>query len=113
MAAFLRIVGALGTVVNKNDKEKNAVVAMMILYGCFYAISWAPLSYTIMSEAAEGTVREATIQVATAISVVCTFVVSFTMPYLLNPPYANLGAKVGFIYGACYSQYTRISISQR
>ena len=27
---------------------------------------------------------------------------SFTVPYLLNAPYANLGSKVGFIYG-CFS----------
>jgi MFS transporter, SP family, sugar:H+ symporter len=28
------------------------------------------------------------------------FVVSFTIPYLLNKPYANLGSQVGFIYGS-------------
>lgn len=28
------------------------------------------------------------------------FVVSFTLPYLLNAPYANLGSKVGFVYGS-------------
>jgi hypothetical protein len=27
-------------------------------------------------------------------------VVSFTLPYLLDPPYANLQSKVGFIYGS-------------
>jgi hypothetical protein len=32
--------------------------------------------------------------------VITTFVVSFTVPYLLNAPYANLGPKVGFIYGS-------------
>ena len=26
--------------------------------------------------------------------------VSFTLPYLLDPPYANLQSKVGFIYGS-------------
>ena len=29
-----------------------------------------------------------------------TFVTSFTLPYLLNPPYAALGGKVGYIYGS-------------
>ncbi|KAM0370034.1 hypothetical protein ACHAPY_010713 [Fusarium culmorum] len=28
------------------------------------------------------------------------FVTTFTLPYLMNPGYANLGAKVGFIYGS-------------
>lgn len=28
------------------------------------------------------------------------FVTSFTLPYLLNAPYANLGPRVAFIYGS-------------
>ena len=33
-----------------------------------------------------------------------TFVTSFTLPYLLNPPYAALGGKVGFVYGSiCFA----------
>ena len=27
------------------------------------------------------------------------FLVTFTVPYLLDAPYADLGSKVGFIYG--------------
>lgn len=37
---------------------------------------------------------------ACVISVLTTFVTSFTLPYLINGQYANLGAKVGYIYGA-------------
>lgn len=33
-------------------------------------------------------------------NVAYSFVVSFTLPYLLDPPYANLQSKVGFIYGS-------------
>lgn len=29
------------------------------------------------------------------------FATTFATPYLLNAPYANLGAKVGFIFGGC------------
>lgn len=29
-----------------------------------------------------------------------TFVTSFTCPYLINDKYANLGGKVGFVYGS-------------
>jgi hypothetical protein len=28
------------------------------------------------------------------------FVVTFTIPYLLKPGYANLGSKVGFVFGS-------------
>ena len=31
---------------------------------------------------------------------VCRFAVSFSLPYLLDAPYADLGSKVGFIFGS-------------
>lgn len=41
-----------------------------------------------------------------ALMVYCTqfvfdFIVTLTLPYLLNTDYANLHSKVGFIYGSC------------
>jgi MFS transporter, SP family, sugar:H+ symporter len=30
----------------------------------------------------------------------CSFVVAFTLPYLLDAPYADLGSQLGFIYGS-------------
>ena len=36
---------------------------------------------------------------SSTINVVAAFLVSFTLPYLLNAPYAALGAGVGWIYG--------------
>lgn len=57
-------------------------------------------SYVVVSEAASTHVKEKTNLFATVISILTTFVTSFTVPYLLNAPYANLGAKVGFIYGS-------------
>lgn len=53
-----------------------------------------------MSEAAAQRVKEKTNLLACVLSVLTTFVTSFTMPYLINAKYANLGGKVGFIYGA-------------
>jgi hypothetical protein len=32
--------------------------------------------------------------------VLTTFVTSFTIPYLINERYANLGGKVGYVYGS-------------
>jgi hypothetical protein len=53
-----------------------------------------------MGEVASGRMREKTLNLATSVSVILTFLVSFTLPYLLNAPYANLQAKVGYIYGS-------------
>lgn len=57
-------------------------------------------SYIIVSETAALRVKEKTNLLACVISVLTTFVTSFTLPYLINAQYANLGGKVGYIYGA-------------
>jgi hypothetical protein len=57
-------------------------------------------SYVVVSEAASTHIREKTNLFAGVISILTTFVTTFTVPYLLKAPYADLGAKVGFIYGS-------------
>lgn len=57
-------------------------------------------SYVILGEVSSQRVKEKTNDLAVCVSVITTFIVSFTLPYLLNAPYAALGAKVGFIYGS-------------
>lgn len=57
-------------------------------------------SYVILGEVSSQRVKEKTNDLAVSVSVITTFIVSFTLPYLLNAPYAALGARVGFIYGS-------------
>ena len=54
----------------------------------------------MLGEVTNTRVREKTSLLACSISIVVTFLTSFTMPYLLNPGYAGLGGKVGFVYGS-------------
>ncbi|KAM3511268.1 hypothetical protein MY11210_005069 [Beauveria gryllotalpidicola] len=61
-------------------------------------------SYIIVGEVAHTRVREKTSLLACSISIVITFLTSFTMPYLINPSHAGLGGKVGFLYGSlCFA----------
>ncbi|KAG0632890.1 hypothetical protein HOY80DRAFT_1110133 [Tuber brumale] len=99
MAFFLFTLGGVGTIHGPNTTQKSIMVASNILFGASYALSWAPLSYTILGEVVTSRLKEKANNLATSISVITTFVVSFTLPYLLNPPHAALGARVGFIYG--------------
>lgn len=70
-----------------------------MLFGCSYSLSWGPIPYVVLSEAAASRVKEKTNLLASIISVLTTFVSSFTIPYLLDSTYAGLGGKVGFVYG--------------
>ncbi|KAG9496377.1 hypothetical protein J7337_012965 [Fusarium musae] len=100
MAIFLLIVGAVGAIKNPTETQQNTLVASFILFSSAYALSWAPVSYIVLSEAASSHIKEKTNLLASVISVMTTFATSFTLPYLLSKPYAALGAKVGFIYGS-------------
>ncbi|KAF4452185.1 Hexose transporter 2 [Fusarium austroafricanum] len=100
MAIILFIVGSTGTLPNPTDTQKNTLVAAFMLYASSYSLSWAPISYVVLSEAASSHIKEKTNLIASAISVLTTFVTSFTLPYLLHKGYAGRGAKVGFIYGS-------------
>lgn len=67
---------------------------------CFPAVSWAPIPYILGAELGTGPLREKTMALSSSLNVLSAFIVSFTLPYLLNAPYAALGAKVGWIYGS-------------
>ncbi|KAI8679864.1 MFS domain-containing protein [Fusarium keratoplasticum] len=102
MGVFLMILGGVGSIDAKsiNHHEKELMVSSLMLFQFFYSLSWAPCSYVVLSETAALRLKEKTNLFASVISVLTTFVTSFTMPYLINAKYANLGGKVGFIYGS-------------
>ena len=100
MAAFLFIMGGIASAPDSSGPAKNMMVSSLILFGAAYCLSWAPVSYVILGEASSSRVKEKTNLLAVCISVLTTFVTSFTLPYLLNAPYAALGGKVGYIYGS-------------
>lgn len=50
-----------------------------------------------VADTSEG-MRDVTYTVASSVTVVTQFVVSFCIPYLLYAPYANLGTRVGFVF---------------
>lgn len=99
-AAFLYIMGSIGTVTQPTDIQMKVMVASFMLFFFFYLLAWAPLSYVILGEVSSRRLVEKTSNLAVSLSVITAFVVSFTVPYLVGAEYANLGAKVGFIYGS-------------
>lgn len=106
MGIWLYVLGSVGSIkpADLTDQTRSLMVAAILLFTFFYNLSWAPLSYVVASEAASQRVREKTALVACVISVLTTFLTSFTVPYLIQKKYANLGGKVGFIYGSfCFA----------
>ncbi|OAA72309.1 General substrate transporter [Cordyceps fumosorosea ARSEF 2679] len=102
MSFFFFLLGGIGSMDpgKRSDDMKNLMVACLMLFYFFYNLSWAPVSYIVVSEVAAQRVREKTNLFACVISVLTTFVTSYTIPYLISDKGANLGAKVGYIYGS-------------
>lgn len=102
MAVFFFIFGGIGSIHedSRSGAMTNLMVACLMLFYFFYNLSWAPVSFIVVSEIAAQRVREKTNLFACVISVLTTFTTSFTIPYLISDKYANLGAKVGYIYGS-------------
>ncbi|KAH7329469.1 general substrate transporter [Stachybotrys elegans] len=79
---------------------RHLIVASILLFCFFFNLSWAPISYIVVSETAALRVKEKTNLLACVVSVLTAFATSFSTPYLINPHYANLGGKVGYIFGS-------------
>jgi len=94
-AIFLFMVGAVATVPNPSWTVKYLSVVGFILWGVCFALSWAPLSYIILSEATSIRVIEKTNLFSVSISTLIALAVSASTPALMSA----IGGKVGFIYG--------------
>ncbi|RDW91886.1 hypothetical protein BP5796_01280 [Coleophoma crateriformis] len=96
--ASLFTLGGLG-LGNGNFHLKAGIVAMTIIYPLFYIMSFGGMAPVIGAEIPSLRLRDKTSVVGWSVQNLAAFVVTFTIPYLLNAPYAHLESKVGFIYG--------------
>ncbi|OBT71175.1 hypothetical protein VF21_10093 [Pseudogymnoascus sp. 05NY08] len=79
---------------------KIGVVAFFCVFNFGFCSGWAPLSHTLSAEIPTARLRDMTYRTASTVNIVLTLVMSRIIPYLLNAPYANLGSKVGYIFGS-------------
>ncbi|KAJ5090801.1 hypothetical protein N7532_009485 [Penicillium argentinense] len=96
----LLICGGLGTgTVSASDK--TGIVTVCILFGFFYIMSFGAIGAVTAAEVPHLRLRD-----KNALMVYCTqfifdFIVTLTLPYLMDAGEANLQSRVGFIYGGC------------
>ncbi|PYH92304.1 aldehyde dehydrogenase [Aspergillus ellipticus CBS 707.79] len=82
------------------DGKKRGVYGVLIMYGLFNIMSFWSIGMITIAETAHLRLRDQTSVVAWIFCIICDFATTYTLPYLLDAPYANLQSKVGFIYGA-------------
>lgn len=99
-AAALFTMGGLGTIVNPGYPIRVAIAVMTTIFGVGFCLGWAPISHIVATEIPSTRLRDVTYSFGSAFNILVQFVISFCIPYLLYAPYANLGSKVGFIFGS-------------
>ncbi|OKL57883.1 hypothetical protein UA08_06713 [Talaromyces atroroseus] len=90
--------GGLGISAAPSLAARKGITAMVSVFGAGYSIGWAPLAHVIAAEIPSVRLRDFTYGLASLVNIVIQFAVSFSIPYLLDAPYADLQSKVGFIF---------------
>ncbi|KAK8124249.1 sugar transporter [Apiospora kogelbergensis] len=98
--ASLMTMGGLGTTSAPGFSIKSGIIAMMVVFNFGYSFGWAPSAHILSAEIPSTRCRDMTYRTASVLNILTQFVVTFSLPYLLYAPYAELGSKVGFIFGS-------------
>ncbi|KAK2058029.1 general substrate transporter [Colletotrichum caudatum] len=95
----LMVMGGLGTIARPTLDINKGIVAMTMMFPVFHFVSFGgPLQLT-KTEIPHITLRDKSVMLFWLTANLCNFLSSFTLPYLLQEP-ANLGSRVGLIYGS-------------
>ncbi|OAA65191.1 General substrate transporter [Niveomyces insectorum RCEF 264] len=97
-AGGLYIIGGVGTM--EMHRVGNVIIAMYIICAILHIIAYHGVCMIASAEIPHLRLRDKTLTLSYFSSFLCEFGVSFSLPYLLYAPYANLESKVGFIYGS-------------
>ncbi|KIX05525.1 uncharacterized protein Z518_06397 [Rhinocladiella mackenziei CBS 650.93] len=95
---LLLAIGALGTG-HVTGQRADAIIACSAPFAMFYIMSFGSIAAITGAEVPHLRLRDKTSFLVYFTHFVCDFLVTFTYPYLFDAERANLGAKVGFIYG--------------
>ena len=95
------IFAIIGVVAASSQAAARCLVAFVCLFIFSYSATWGPVSQVLLGELSSTQHRSKTVAIATSAGWICDILIICGMPYLLSPDYANLGPKVGFIFGGC------------
>ncbi|CAI7595655.1 unnamed protein product [Penicillium manginii] len=98
LTGLLLCMGIAGSV--STSTATRAAVGFYTMYNFFYNAGVGSNVYTIASEVPTSILRTKTLAIALSISAAVNTMWSFVAPYMFNPGYGNLKAKIGFVYGA-------------
>ncbi|KAM3511497.1 hypothetical protein MY11210_004855 [Beauveria gryllotalpidicola] len=91
----------VGTAKPNSIAAANLLVACVCVYLFTYSITWGSLPITVLTEIPSNGLRSKTLSMSTTVNWLSTMLIACGSPYLVSPQYANIGVKLGFIFGGC------------
>ncbi|KAF2163119.1 hypothetical protein M409DRAFT_37302, partial [Zasmidium cellare ATCC 36951] len=77
----------------------QSLAAFTCIYIYAYGASWGPLTGISLGELPSTTLRSRTMAIGTIVAWTSDILIVCSIPYLIDTQYANLGTKIGFIFG--------------
>lgn len=79
----------------------TASVGFLTMFNFVYNVGVGSIVYAIAGEIPTSILRQKTLAIAISASAASNTFWSFVSPYIYNPDYGNLKAKIGFVFGVC------------
>ncbi|KAJ5658343.1 general substrate transporter [Penicillium longicatenatum] len=99
VAVVLLIVGGAGSASDKTLALDRTIVGMVYIFMIVFNLALGPAVWVVTSEISTGPNRSKLMATSTGANWFCSWLVTFTFPYLFDADAAGLSARVGFIYG--------------
>ncbi|KAF2152221.1 monosaccharide transporter [Myriangium duriaei CBS 260.36] len=94
------IIAIAGTVDGENSKTVSAEIAFICLYIFFFASTWGPGAWVVVSEMFPLQIRSRGVALSVASNWFWNCIIAVITPYMVGVKEGNLGAKVFFVWGA-------------
>ncbi|OIW35203.1 MFS monosaccharide transporter-like protein [Coniochaeta ligniaria NRRL 30616] len=97
-ALCMLIIGAVSSSGSSSVAAGKCMVTFVVLHMFFYSMCTAPYLYLVSGEIPSNRLRSLTLGIASSLGFVGAWLVSFTIPYFINPEELNWGAKYAWVW---------------
>ncbi|KAE9373956.1 general substrate transporter [Stipitochalara longipes BDJ] len=97
LTALLLLIGIMDVVPSTAAKWVQA--SATVLYAFIYFLTIGAMAFVLLGETSSIQLKARTTALTTAVQALSAIVMSFAIPYMVNPDEGNLRGKVGFVFG--------------
>ncbi|TVY47412.1 General alpha-glucoside permease [Lachnellula occidentalis] len=99
LTGLLFLIGILDVVPASNDGPVYGQVACVIAFAFMYLLTIGPIGWTLFAEISSSRLRSRTVGLGIVVQNSFGVLMNIVIPLLINPDAADLGGKIGFIFG--------------